>query len=171
MTRAKNRAKSGRDAGGFIALPWQVVDSPAYRALSVHAKALLIEVARQYSGHNNGALLCGKAYMQTRGWNSTDMLTKAKRELLEAELIFETVKGARPNRASWYALTWQTLDKLDGYDSGVMGAFERGAYRKQQPIKNASLRPPHGPKGQSIVPSHGLDARSTGPPHGPIRAV
>lgn len=171
MKRANNRSKSGRDAGGFIALPWQVVDSPAYQGLSVHAKALLIEIARQYSGHNNGALLCGKAYMQPRGWNSTDMLTKAKRELLEAELIFETVKGARPNRASWYALTWQTLDKLDGYDSGVMGAFERGAYRKQQPVKNASLRPSHGPKGQSIGPSHGLGAHSAGPSHGTIRAI
>ena len=171
MKRANNRSKSGRDAGGFIALPWQVVDSPAYQGLSVHAKALLIEIARQYSGHNNGALLCGKAYMQPRGWNSTDMLTKAKRELLEAELIFETVKGARPNRDSWYALTWQTLDKLDGYDSGVMGAFERGAYRKQQPVKNASLRPSHGPKGQSIGPSHGLGAHSAGPSHGTIRAI
>jgi hypothetical protein len=66
MKRANNRAKSGRDAGGFIALPWQVVDSSAYQALTVHARALLIEVARQYSGHNNGALLCGKAYMRAR---------------------------------------------------------------------------------------------------------
>jgi hypothetical protein len=102
------------------------------------------------------------------------MLTKAKRELLETELIFETIKGARPNRASWYALTWQTLDKLDkldGYDSGVMSAFERGAYRKQQPIKNASLRPPRGPREQFIVPSHGLGAYSAEPSHGPIEAV
>lgn len=169
MKRANNRAKSGRDAGGFIALPWQVVDSQAYRGLSVHAKALLIEIARQYSGHNNGALLCSRAYMQTRGWNSADMLMKAKRELLGAELIFETVKGARPNRASWYALTWQTLDKLDGYDSGVMGAFERGAYRKQQPIKNASLIPSHGTASRSIGPSHGTGPPLSVPSHGTMQ--
>lgn len=163
MARSNNRAKSGRDAGGFIALPWQVVDSQAYQGLSMHAKALLIEIARQYSGHNNGALLCSRAYMRPRGWKSDDMLIKSKRELIDAELIFETVKGARPNRASWYALTWQTLDKLDGYDSGVMGAFERGAYRKQQPIKNASLSPSHGTVRPFLVPWDGVGARPTVP--------
>lgn len=119
--------------GGFIALPWQVVDSLAYQGLSPHAKALLIDIARQYMGSNNGSLRCGKAYMQPKGWNSMDMLTKAKRELLEAELLFETVKGARPNKASWYAVTWQTLDKLDGLDAGASTAFKRGAYRDKEP--------------------------------------
>lgn len=131
----KTYSKASRDAGGFIALPWQVVDSEAYQGLSPHAKALLIDIARQYSGHNNGALRCGKAYMQPRGWSSMDMLTKAKRELLDAGLLFETVKGARPNKASWYAVTWQTLDKLDGLDAGAVAAFQRGAYRKQEPAK------------------------------------
>jgi hypothetical protein len=143
MTRNSKRSKSGRDGGGFIAIPWQVVDSMAYQSLSVHAKALLIEIARQFCGHNNGALLCSRAYMLPRGWKSVDMLTKAKRELIDAGLIFETVKGGRPNKASWYALTWQALDKLQGYDSCI-GAFERGAYRKNQPLINASLRPSHG---------------------------
>lgn len=133
--RKKTYSKASRDAGGFIALPWQVVDSPAYQGLSPHAKALLIDIARQYSGSNNGALRCGRAYMQPRGWNSVDMLTKAKRELLDAGLLFETVKGCRPNKASWYALTWLTLDKLDGFDAGTAAAFERGAYRKQEPVK------------------------------------
>jgi hypothetical protein len=168
MKRNSTRSKSSRDGGGFIAIPWQVIDSPAYQATSVHAKALLIEIARQYSGSNNGALLCSRAYMLTRGWNSADMLTKAKRELLEAELIFETVKGARPNKASWYALTWQALDKLSGYDSGA-GAFERGAYRKKQPIKNASLKPSHGIGKAFLAPWDGTDTRLFVPSHGAIR--
>lgn len=168
MKRNNGRSKHGREQGGFIALNWSVVDSPAYQGLSVHAKALLIEIARQYTGHNNGALLCSRAYMQPRGWSSVDMLTKAKRELLDAELIFETVKGARPNKASWYAITWQALDKLDGYDSGT-GAFERGAYRKKQPIKNASLKPSHGAGRALLAPLHGTGASFTVPPHGAIR--
>lgn len=169
MRRGNGRSKSGRDGGGFIAIPWQVVDSLAYQSLSVHAKALLIEIARQYAGHNNGSLLCSRAHMQPRGWNSVDMLTKAKRELIDAELIFETVKGARPNKASWYALTWQALDKLDGYDSGA-GAFERGAYRKQQPTKNASLKPSHGTGRAVLAPSHGTGASLARPSHGAMRA-
>jgi len=130
MAKKERYQKSGRDAGGFIALPWQVIDSPAFLRLTPYGKALLIDIARQYTGHNNGALRCGRAYMAERGWKSNDMLTKAKRELLEAELLFETVKGCRPNKASWYAVTWQVLDKLDGFDAGTTAAFKRGAYRK-----------------------------------------
>lgn len=131
--KARNRSsRSARDPGGFVALPWVVLDSPAYLGLSPFAKALLIDIARQYNLSNNGALRCGRAYMQPRGWNSMDTLTKAKRELLEAGLIFETVKGARPNKASWYAITWQSLDKLEGFDPGAAAAFERGAYRHKQ---------------------------------------
>ena len=48
--------KKGMD-GSFIALPWSVVDSPKYKTLSSTAKALLIDLARQYRGLNNGSLV------------------------------------------------------------------------------------------------------------------
>jgi len=97
--------------------------------------------------------------------------SQTKRELLAAELIFETVKGQRPNRASWYAVTWRILDKLPGYDLGVEKAFKRGAYRNVTPIKNASLRPPRGTDKASIAPPHGTETPLAVPPHGPIRPV
>lgn len=102
----RSRTDSGRDSGGFVALPWAVLDCPAYARLSMHARALLLEVARQYVRDNNGRLLLSRDYMAKRGWKSSDMLTKAKRELLDAGFIFETVKGHRPSKASWYAVTW-----------------------------------------------------------------
>lgn len=163
--------KKSRDPGGFIAIPWMVLDSPAYQGLSPHAKALLVDIARQYSGSNNGALRCGRAYMQPRGWNSVDMLTKAKRELLEAELLFETVKGCRPNKASWFALTWLILDKVVGLDAGAAAAFERGAYRKKELAKNASVKPSHGTESSFFAPPHGTGKLSLVPPHGAIRAI
>lgn len=129
------KGDSGRDAGGFIALPWSVLDSPAYARLSMHARALLLEAARQFVRDNNGRLLLSRAYMMTRGWKSADMLSKAKRELLEAGFIYETVKGHRPNKASWYAITWRTLDRLKGYDPGALEGFERGAYRREVPLQ------------------------------------
>lgn len=128
---------SGRDPGGFIALPWSVVDSAAYRQLSMHARGLLVEVARQYVRDNNGRLLLSLAYMKTRGWRSASMLTKAKRELIAGGLIFETVKGHRPNRASWYALTWYSLDKINGYDAGAEACFVRAAYKKNTTLSPA----------------------------------
>jgi hypothetical protein len=169
----RNRSRkggSGRDAGGFVALPWAVIDSPAYAALSSHAKALLLEVARQYVRDNNGRLLLSRAYMEKRGWKSSDMLTKAKRELLDGGFVHETVKGHRPNKASWYAVTWQSLDRHPDYDEGAVETFVRSAYGRNQPLKNASLRPPHGTGGRSIAPPHGTERPSPVPPHGPIRA-
>ena len=122
MANGRNKTRkgdTGRDGGGFIALPWSVLDCPGYARLSVHARALLLEVARQYHRDDNGRMLLSRAYLQTRGWKSVDMLTKAKRELLDAGFIFQTVMGHRPNRASWFAVTWRVLDKLPGYDAGA----------------------------------------------------
>jgi hypothetical protein len=119
---------SGRVSGGFIALPWAVIDCPAYRKLSMHARALLLEVARQYVKDNNGRLLLSLRFMKTRGWRSASMLAKCKKELLDGGFIYETVKGHRPNKASWYAITWQTLDRLSGYDYGAEQGFKKGAY-------------------------------------------
>lgn len=127
--RDKHTRGSGRDPGGFLIIPWSVVDSPAYQALSVHGRALLVEMARQMRGDNNGALLCSRAYMAPRGWTSSDMLTKAKRELLAAGFLHETVIGQRPNKASWYAVTWQGLDRLNGFDQGAAETFRRSAYK------------------------------------------
>ena len=169
--RNKNsKGDSGRDSGGFIALPWSVLDCPSYARLSMHSRALLLEVARQFVRDNNGRLLLSRAYMATRGWKSMDMLNKCKAELIEAGFIFQTVQGHRPNKASWYAVTWRALDKLPGYDDGAERCFERGAYQKIQLINGASLRPPHGTERAVIVPPHGTDTLPAVPPHGAIRA-
>lgn len=174
MANGRNTGRkgdSGRDAGGFIALPWSVLDCTAYARLSMHARALLLEVARQFKKDNNGRLLLSRAYMTTRGWKSVDMLTKAKRELLEAGFIFQTVMGHRPNKASWYAVTWRTLDKLPGYDAGAAELFQRGAYKQNLQSKIAGLRPSHGTERAVIVPPHGTETAPTVPPHGAMEAI
>lgn len=63
--------------------------------------------------------------------------------------------GHRPNKASWYAVTWRSLDKLPGYDVGTIEGFKRGAYQQNIPLKNASLRPPAGTELMLIVPPAG----------------
>src|SRR5690606_37161570 len=96
MPNGRNRANkgnSGRDAGGFVALPWSVLDCPAYARLSHPARALLFELARQFVRDNNGRLLLSAAYLLKRGWRSADVITRAKRELLAAGFIHETVYG------------------------------------------------------------------------------
>ena len=151
----------GRDSGGFVALPWSVLDCPAYARLSHPARSLLFELARQFVRDNNGRLLASFAYLSKRGWGSRDVIVRAKRELLESRFIFETVMGHRPNKASWYAVTWRALDKLPGYDAGAADCFQRGAY----------LRPSHGQEKPLIGPSHGQGTHPPRPSPGPVKAL
>jgi hypothetical protein len=160
-----------RDPGGFVALPWTVLDCPAYIALSHPARGLLVEFSRQIGRDNNGRLLASAAYLGPRGWTSNDVLTRSKRELLDAGFIFETVKGQRPHRASWYAVTWRALDQIPGYDAGTAAAFERGAYLKRGPEKIKVLRPSGGVERPSIAPSRGVETLSVAPPDGAIRPL
>lgn len=169
MANGRNSGRkgdSGRDGGGFVALPWTVLDCPAYARLSHPARSLLMEIARQIRSDNNGRLLASRAYLLKRGWKSASVIDQAKHDLIDAGFIFETVKGHRPNRASWYAVTWRVLDKHQGYDAGAIECFVRGAYQK-----NASLNPCGGTVRPFIAPSNGTERPRPVPSHRPIRHV
>lgn len=170
----RDRRKKGhdttRDAGQFVALPCVVLDCPNYLNLSHPARSLLLEIARQYNRDNNGRLLASRSYLAARGWTSADTISRALKELVAARLIHQTVMGCRPNKASWFALTWRTLDRHPGYDHGAVESFVRGAY-KNTTLKNDSLRPSDGPERPKIGPSDGLETEPIGPSHGPIKGV
>jgi hypothetical protein len=131
----------------------------------------LIELARQFVRDNNGRLLASSAYLAKRGWTSSDVIARAKRELLDGGFIFETVKGHRPNKASWYAVTWLELDRLQGYDPGAATGFERSAYLKAQPMRNASLSPSGGVGRPAVAPSGGVEKAPPTPFDGAMRAT
>jgi hypothetical protein len=156
-----------RDSGGFVALPWSVLDSPSYLNLSHPAKALLYEIARQYVRDNNGRLLASRAYLKKRGWNSADTISRALRELIDAKLIHQTVQGHRPNKASWFAVTWRTLDRLNGYDHGATESFKRSSYLRTTP-QNTALRPSYGLDQSPTSPGNGQNEMQSKPSSGPI---
>jgi hypothetical protein len=52
--------------------------------------------------------------MQGRGWKSSDQLAKAKKELLEKDVIRIARQGGFPKKASLYALTWIPIDDCKG---------------------------------------------------------
>lgn len=155
---------AGRDQGGFVAMPWAVMDSAAYKGLSHPARSLLWDLARQFVRDNNGRLLASYAFLRGRGWSSADTITRAKRELLAAGLIYETVLGHRPNKASWYAVTWRALDRMPGFDAGALEGFERGAYKK-----NAGLKPSGGLGKPGIGPAGGAAPMVPRPSGGPMK--
>ena len=167
------RGDAGRDAGGFVALPWSVLDSPAYSGLSHPAKALLLEFARQFVRDNNGRLLCSMTYLGPRGWKSNDVITRAVRELVAAGFVHQTAQGHRPSKASWYAVTWRALDRHPGYDVGTVESFQRGAYRLWAPAQGTAeiTRPTPSPgaeKNASLTPSPGVGALPTAPSPGAV---
>jgi hypothetical protein len=185
MGRVRSKRREARIEGRFVALTLQLLDSAGYLGLSYIARALLIEVARQYHGDDNGRMLLSRSYLATRGWYSADAIQRAKKELLAAGFIFQTVTGMRPNKASWYAVTWRSLDKLPGYDVGVEDAFVRHAYlktlakgkrppppaptRKRELLKNAGLIPAAGTADTKIVPASGTERATPVPAPGAIR--
>lgn len=142
---ASKKFRGEKIHGGFSPIPWDVLDSKAYLGLSHTSRSLLLELARQVLPDNNGQLLLTSKYLSKRGWRSAGVISRAKRELIEAELIYETVMGYRPNKASWFAVTWRKLSASQQYDVGASRGFVKGAYQKGD-YKNASLIPLAGSK-------------------------
>lgn len=147
MARSKFKSDAKkRDGTRFAGIPFVVLASEAYVGLSGSAVKLLMEFAFQFNGGNNGNLYCTWEQMALRGWRSKTTLKAAKDELIRAGFICETRKGARPNKASWYALTWRDLDVTDGLDIAP-SAFPRSAYAHR------SSPATKGRPGKEIVPS------------------
>ena len=107
----KNATPKGRRiTGGFLMIPHDVLHSLAYRSLSASAVKLLVDIAGQYNGKNNGDLTACMTMMRPRGWCSTSTLHRAKLELLSAGLIEQTRQGGMNLGPNLYAITWKPID-------------------------------------------------------------
>lgn len=196
MTRSKFKGGRGkRDGIAFVALPLVVLESKGYRQASATARALLIDVAMQYGGHNNGKLTACVKYLKPLGWSSNGTILRAMHDLQACGLIVETRKGARPNKAAWFALTWQELDQGVGLDIDPK-LFRRGGYMtpetaspkastgsrtanataarktaalsKRATSKVEALAPSNGADRGVIAPSNGISASTFAPCNGAI---
>jgi len=107
--RGKGRASNG----SFLGLPHAVLNHPAFATLSPRATKLLLDIATQYRGKNNGDFCATLKTLKERGWNSSDQLSKALKELKERGLIVVSRQGGR-NLCSLYAITWQPIDDCKG---------------------------------------------------------
>lgn len=197
MARSKFKRNGEKcDGRTFVRLPNVVLQSPGYRMLGHAARALLIDIAMQYGGHNNGKLTACAKYLRPLGWKSNNTVLRALRELQSCGLLIETRKGARPNRAAWFALSWLDLDQGTGLDIDPK-QFRRGAYmapegselranaagrtlkateaRKASALRNrqqreiAALSPSNGAAPAPIAPSDGVRDSILEPLHGAIR--
>lgn len=173
MARSKWKAgKAKRDGGAFAALPHVVLESPGYRMASHTARSLLIDIAMQYTGSNNGKLTACEKYLKPKGWRSNDTVVRARRELIDCGLLIETRKGGFPNTSAWFALSWHGLDQAQGLDIDAK-RYRTGEYmRPEKPAsKNAALVPSGGATAALIAPSGGTRASIVAPSHGAMRGT
>lgn len=119
MPRTRVKAKSRRESGGFLALPFHVLDSKNFIMLSAKAIKLLIDLCSQirFQGgrgiKNNGDLCAAFSVMKERGWTSHESLEFALKELLHYGFIKITRRGGR-KKCHLYAVTWWAIDDCGG---------------------------------------------------------
>lgn len=124
MAHTRDKAKSRQSENrSFAGIPRIVMEHRDYINLSSTAKVLLFELAYQYRGKNNGDLTTAWGVMKERGFKSKATLSRATKELLEANLIIKTREGAFLNpggKCALYALSWQPIDDCQGKRLEVM---------------------------------------------------
>ncbi len=91
--------------------PDLLYDDPVYIQLSLKAKALLLDMGRQFNGHNNGNLKLNSTYMaKYRGFKKSTV-ERARDELLTAKLLEITYQGGLNIGASCYGFTWLPINE------------------------------------------------------------
>lgn len=131
---AYKKSKRSKYNEPFVGIVRSVFDAPAFQQLSPHAYKLLLDIASQYRGDNNGDLTCAWATVKGRGWRSKTTLSNAKKELIDAGFVYVTRKGRLPNTCELVALTWFPLDPNKKFDFDALAGFRFKAYRDATPL-------------------------------------
>lgn len=100
-----------------MALPHAVMESEEFKKLSGSETKVLLMLAKQYKGKNNGDLSATFTQAKEYGIKSQETLSKALKRLLEVELIQKTREGLFLNpggQCALYAVTWQAIDDCCG---------------------------------------------------------
>jgi DNA-binding Lrp family transcriptional regulator len=114
MSRKHDKTGRSRHGPPFVRLFRYMLDGPAWRSLSVYARAALIELGRVYYGSNNGQLAMSVRVLADRLGSSKDSAAKALKELEETGFVATTKVGSykrKDRRASEYRLTMFRCDE------------------------------------------------------------
>lgn len=110
--RKKDSRWNDIDGGSAFVIPYTLLRHDNFRRLSPFAMKLLMDLARQYTGFNNGYLCCAWALMKDERWRSETTVRAAMLELEHYRLIVRTRQGGK-NLANLHALTWRRIDEKD----------------------------------------------------------
>jgi hypothetical protein len=157
-----------REPGGFAAIPHNLLESQVFIGLTPHAVKLLMDLATQFKGFNNGDLCLAWSLMEKRGWKSRDTLNKARQELLNKELIMVSRYGDR-KRAHLYALTFFAIDECKGKLDVKPTERPYSSWRRHEPLPPLKIKttPPPGGLNGADVTRPASDPNKEGAPYDP----
>lgn len=146
--RSRQKHKGRSESGSYTAIPHALQDSPNWRMCGHPALRLLMDIARQYKGFNNGDLCASLSVLKRYGWTSNDTVGRALRELLHYGFIVLTRQGGL-HAPNLYALTWKPIDdcggKLDVPPTRVAaGEWKQQRAKFKQPPRKQNATPPDG---------------------------
>jgi len=96
----------------FVQIFHHVIDSAQFAALSGSAVKMLVDMARQFTGKNNGMFSLSNPDFHVRNrWRSNSKRERALRELLEAGFLIRTKLGGRGIGCDRFAITWWPVDE------------------------------------------------------------
>lgn len=150
MAKSKKIPRPESVSGGYSAIPWVVMDSTSFKGASDKAKSLLLALARQHSGANNGHLHLVNSWLSKQGWTSKSNNKKARDELIERGLIIQTRQGGLNMGNDKFALTWHDISNYVGLEISP-NKYQRGKYllcnmppterRKPPSVKSKKINP------------------------------
>ncbi len=119
-------------------LPLTVFDTPAVSTLSHAVFRILMLMAAEYNGGNNGALGITRSQAAEKGIGSDHTLYDGLRTLEKRGLIEQTYPASRvPARPAMHALTWISVDDTEWSRSTRIPAH---TYRDWRPARKPKLK-------------------------------
>jgi hypothetical protein len=110
-----SRKRECRSRERFARIPVSVLESLAVRELNHAALRVLVILASQWCGNNNGTLAITESYARRFGLCGRDTLYRSLRELEAHGLIVRTRQGMKlKNHFSLWAISWEDITHRDG---------------------------------------------------------
>lgn len=163
MSKRSSRKRGGRSTSPFVMLHWHLIDSQGWHALSPHARLAYLELARLYSGDNNGCISLSARRLARQMPCDKATASRALRELEDAGFI-ETLRvgtftrkdrlaseyrlcnytcdvtGDLPKR-NWNCLRWKSSEgTIQSYRTGAQ-TRQRGAKLPSTVSLNCTVKP------------------------------
>ncbi len=120
----------------YAAIDHRVMDSPNYQNLTHSSQSLLLILARQLNGKNNGHLQASFSFASKYGHKNERTLSRSLKELLRYRFIFQTKVGGYTRGVSMFAVTWLPIQDNTGIYANGFEILPWRPIKKKQDVKS-----------------------------------